>query len=653
MGQTKEIMPITKPLPTPLQEYVHKSRYARWVDTEERRETWDETVRRYVDYFANKFPLYPAEEIFDGIRSLKVMPSMRALMTAGPALERDPMAGYNCAFAAQDDVAAFDEILYVLMCGTGMGFSVERQYISKLPIIGASVRVNAQGVAEISTVDHLTDIDRTILVKDSKGGWADSYAQLLNCLYAGRIPKWDTSLVRPAGAKLKVFGGRASGPQPLIDLFKFTISIFKEAVGRKLTSVECHDIVCKIADIVVVGGVRRSALISLSNLSDDRMRGAKTGQWWLIEPQRALANNSAAYTERPGMELFMKEWISLIESKSGERGIFNRAAAVKKAVESGRRDATKVVGVNPCAEITLRNCGVCNLTENVIRRGDSLKDVLDKIRLSVIMGTFQSLLTDFRYVRPIWKQNQEEERLLGVSLTGIMDHAVLSETSSEARYWLQAMKAYAIKVNKEWSEVLGINQSVAVTTVKPSGTVSQLVDSASGIHARYSPFYIRTVRADKKDPLAQLMRQQGFPVEDCVSSPAMVDIFSFPVKAPADAVFRNDRTALEQLDHYLMFQTHWTEHNVSITVYVKDHEWMGVGDWVYRNFDKIAGVSFLPHSDHIYQQAPYTECTEEEYEALLSRIPSFDWAALSEFEKDDSTVSVRELACSAGVCEIL
>ena len=640
-------------LPTPLQEYVHKSRYARWIDSKQRRETWEETVQRYVSYFSNKFPDFPATEVFNSITRLDTMPSMRALMTAGPALDRDPMAGFNCAFVAIDHARAFDEILYILMCGTGMGFSVERQFINNLPIVGVTVGVDANNVPVVLAKDKLVDSDITIEVRDSKGGWAGAYRTLIQHLYSGRIPKWDVSKVRPAGAKLKTFGGRASGPKPLVDLFNFTVDTFRKAIGRKLNSVECHDLVCKIADIVVVGGVRRSALISLSNLSDDRMRGAKSGQWWVIDPQRALANNSAAYTERPQMDLFIKEWTSLIESKSGERGIFNREAAVKKALESGRRDASKVVGVNPCAEITLRSAGLCNLSEVIIRAEDTLFTLLDKVRVATIVGTYQSMLTDFRYVRPLWKYNQEEERLLGVSLTGIMDHPVLSTTSREAANWLKAMKAKAIATNKEWADLLGINQSVAITTVKPSGTVSQLVDSASGIHPRYSEYYIRTVRADKKDPLAKLMRQQGFPVEDCVSKPESTDIFSFPVAGPAHAVFRNDRSAIEQLEHYLMFQTHWTEHNVSITVYVKDDEWLGVGDWVYRNFDKIAGVSFLPHSDHSYRQAPYTECTQEEFLELESRMPNFNWDDLANFEKDDSTVNTKELACSAGVCEYL
>ena len=630
-------MPTTQQLPTPLQEYVHKSRYARWIDTEQRRESWEETVQRYVDYFDTKFDHYPKQAIYDSIVNLKTMPSMRALMTAGPALERDPMAGYNCAFIAVDDVRAFDEILYTLMCGTGVGFSVERQFIAKLPTVA----------------ETFVHTDLTVRVKDSKGGWSHAFREVLALLYSGSIPKWDVSKVRPAGEKLKTFGGRASGPKPLVDLFHFAVALFKGAAGRKLNSVECHDLVCKVADIVVVGGVRRSALISLSNLSDDRMRVAKSGQWWLTDPQRALANNSAAYTERPQMELFMKEWLSLIESKSGERGIFNRAATIKKAVDSGRRDATKIVGTNPCAEITLRSAGLCNLSEVVIRQDDTLDSLKEKIRVATIIGTYQSMLTDYRYVRNIWKKNQEEERLLGVSLTGIMDHPVLSQTDEVSVEWLKAMKQHAIEVNKEWADKLGINQATAITTVKPSGTVSQLVDSASGIHPRYSEYYIRTVRADKKDPLAKLMREQGFPVEDCVSKPESTDIFSFPVGGPSHAVFRNDRTALQQLEHYLMVQTHWTEHNVSITVYVKDHEWMGVGDFVYQNFDLIAGVSFLPHSDHNYRQAPYQECTEAEFLDLSSRMPAFDWNALARFEKDDSTINVRELACSSGTCELI
>lgn len=648
-------MPTVQPLlPTPLQEFIHRSRYARWINTENRRENWEETVQRYVDYFNNKFPHYPAAEIKEAILNLRTMPSMRALMTAGAALERDPMAGFNCSFVAVDHTRAFDEILYILMCGTGVGFSVERQFINNLPVIGATVQIDEDHKPVVSILDRLEPVDATITVADSKGGWASGFRELIETLYRGQIPSWDMSKIRAAGEKLKVFGGRASGPKPLDDLFHFTVATFKKAVGRRLTSVECHDLVCKIADIVVVGGVRRSALISLSNLSDDRMRGAKTGQWWIDNPQRALANNSAAFTEKPSAEIFLKEWMALIESKSGERGIFNREAAHKKAKTLGnRRDHTKIIGTNPCAEISLRNNGLCNLSEVVIRYGDTLEQLKEKVRIAVIIGTYQSMLTDFRYVRSAWKKNQEEERLLGVSLTGIMDHEVLSQTTPETARWLNEMREYAVAVNAEWAAKLGINPSAAITTVKPSGTVSQLVDSASGIHPRYSKHYIRTVRADKKDPLAQLMRTLGFPVEDCVMKPDSTDIFSFPVEGPPESVYRNDRSAIEQLEHYLLVQDHWSEHNVSNTIYVKDSEWVSVGAWVYEHFDSLAGVSFLPHSDHSYKQAPYQECTAEAYEELKAKMPDFNWDLLAEFEKDDATVSVRELACTSGSCEII
>ena len=630
------ILPVS--LPTQLQSFIHKSRYARWLDDKQRREEWPETVDRYVDFFANRFPdLYPAARVKAAIQSLRAMPSMRALMTAGPALEKDEMAGYNCSYIAVDNVRAFDEILYVLMCGTGVGFSVERQSINHLPEV-------AEQFHPSTTV---------ITVKDSKIGWASAFRELISLLYAGQIPQWDVSKVRPAGAKLKTFGGRASGPKPLVDLFKFSIALFKNAAGRKLNSVECHDLVCKIADIVVVGGVRRSALISLSNLSDDRMRVAKSGKWWETEPQRALANNSAAYTERPDMEIFLKEWQALIESKSGERGIFNRVAAKKKAAESGRRNPDFDFGTNPCAEIILRSAGLCNLTEVVIREEDTFETLRDKVEVATIMGTFQSTLSKFRYVRSVWQKNQEEERLLGVSMTGIMDHPVLSKVSDTAAQWLRDLRAHAVAVNAEWAAKLGINPAAAITTVKPSGTVSQLVDSASGIHPRYSEHYIRTVRADKKDPLAQFMRAEGFPVEDCVMKGETTDVFSFPVQGPASGVYRNDMTAVEQLDHYLMFAKNWTEHSVSITVYVRDHEWLAVGDWVYRHFNEACGISFLPHSDHTYQQAPYQECSKEEYDALAAKMPDFNWAGLQNFEKEDHTENVQTLACQSGVCEII
>jgi len=948
-----------KMLPTQLQQYVHLSRYARWLEGENRRETWEETVSRYTSFFAARFPeLYPADRINKSIRTLRTMPSMRALMTAGPALDRDEMAGFNCSYVAIDHVRAFDEILYILMCGTGVGFSVERQFINNLPTVS----------------EDFHQSDTLITVKDSKIGWASAFREMVSMLYAGQVPKWDVSKVRPAGAKLKTFGGRASGPKPLIDLFNFTTAMFKKAAGRKLTSVECHDLVCKVADIVVVGGVRRSALISLSNLSDDRMRVAKSGQWWVDNGQRALANNSAAYTEKPDMEIFLEEWLALIQSKSGERGIFNRVAAKKKAAEFDRRDPNHEFGTNPslragtlvltvdgvvpiekleglkfqvpvgngdfapaicrmsspsaalyeltlasgrkyyataehkwpvigqgkrttvelkagdrlptgtralpptgterdaqdgfligywlgngwrtvrsdngvtqfglclperhaglreflieslkavgvettlpardngtyemntssvafgrflkahgiegkdqkdfipvwdntgkflrgmldgllasdghddgkrvsfssihqplrdfvadlaffagrkpslrtrtadvrltksdgkcyeypqhtvyvarwgttdsvrhdydtvinvvetgmkepvwdlsvahdnhtfvipgvvtgnCGEIILRSAGLCNLTEVVIRAGDTLEDLMDKVEVATIMGTFQSSLTNYRYVRNVWKRNAEEERLLGVSMTGIMDHEVLSKPSDEAAQWLTQLREHSVKTNAKWAKKLGINASVAITTVKPSGTVSQLVDSASGIHPRYSQHYVRTVRADKKDPLAQFMRAEGFPVEDCVMKPDTTDVFAFPVRGPEHAVFRNDMSAIQQLEHYLMFKRFWCEHNPSITVYVRDHEWLAVGDWVYSNFDDVGGVSFLPHTDHVYQQAPYTECSEAEYEALAGKMPTVAWSKLQEFEKEDSTENAQTLACSSGSCDIL
>ena len=626
-----------KTLPTQLQEYIHLSRYARWLEGEKRRETWEETVSRYTNFFAARFPeLYPADRINKSIGALRTMPSMRALMTAGPALDKDEMAGFNCSYVAVDHVRAFDEILYILMCGTGVGFSVERQFINNLPTVS----------------EDFHQSDTLITVKDSKIGWASAFRELVSMLYAGQIPKWDVSKVRPAGAKLKTFGGRASGPKPLVDLFNFTTALFKKAAGRKLNSVECHDLVCKVADIVVVGGVRRSALISLSNLSDDRMRVAKSGQWWVDNGQRALANNSAAYTEKPDMEIFLEEWMALIQSKSGERGIFNRVAAKKKAAEFDRRDPNHEFGTNPCGEIILRSAGLCNLTEVVIRAGDTLEDLMDKVEVATIMGTFQSSLTNYRYVRNVWKRNAEEERLLGVSMTGIMDHEVLSKPSDEAAQWLTQLREHAVKTNAKWAKKLGINASVAITTVKPSGTVSQLVDSASGIHPRYSQHYVRTVRADKKDPLAQFMRAEGFPVEDCVMKPDTTDVFSFPVRGPEHAVFRNDMSAIQQLEHYLMFATNWCEHNPSITVYVRAHEWLAVGDWVYNNFDDVGGVSFLPHTEHVYQQAPYTECSAEEYEALAGRMPTVAWSKLQEFEKEDSTTNQQTLACSSGACEL-
>ena len=632
-------------LPTKYQEFIHLSRYSRWLPKEGRRETWRETVTRYFDFFQEhlkqscKYSLDKSlrEELEDAVIHLKIMPSMRCLMTAGEALKRENIAGYNCSYVAVDRPQAFDEILYVLMNGTGVGFSVERQFVGNLPTVA----------------EEFHPSDTTIVVQDSKMGWAKAFKELVAMLYHGQIPKWDLSKVRPAGAPLKTFGGRASGPEPLRRLFEFTTEIFQNAHGRKLSSIECHDIVCKTAEIVVVGGVRRSALISLSNLSDDRMRVAKSGQWWIDNGQRALANNSACYTEKPDIGIFMDEWKALYDSKSGERGIFNRESAKKIAEKNERRDVGYDFGTNSCSEIILRSREFCNLSEVVVRPEDTEHTLLNKVRLATILGTFQSTLTNFKYVSKDWKKNCVEERLLGVSLTGIMDNKWTAGKLNGLDVLLKNLKQMSVDTNKEWSKKLKINQSAAITCVKPSGTVSQLVDSASGIHARHNPFYIRTVRGDKKDPLTKMMVEQGFPAEDDVMKPHDTTVFSFPIKCSPDAVFRQDLTAIEQLELWKTYQVHWCEHKPSVTISVKEEEWIDVGAWVYKNFDLMSGVSFLPYSEHTYKQAPYQDCNEKEYKDLLNKMPtSVDWNKLSEYEKSDMTVGSQELACSAGSCEI-
>lgn len=622
---------------TDYQRFIHASRYARWLPEENRRETWKETVDRYTGFFKNRFPdTFPTEDVNKAIYGLDVMPSMRCLMTAGPALERDEIAGYNCSFVAIDSPKAFDEVMYILMCGTGVGFSVERQFTNNLP----------------SIAEEFHETDTTIRVKDSRIGWASAYRELISLLYSGRLPKWDTSGIRPAGARLKTFGGRASGPKPLEDLFTFTVHTFKKAAGRKLNSLECHDLVCKVADIVIVGGVRRSALISLSNLTDDRMRNAKNGAWWESDVQRALANNSVAYTEKPDVGIFLKEWGTLYDSKSGERGIFNRVAATKKASSNGRRDVEGFeYGTNPCGEIILRSKGLCNLSEVVIREEDTLVSLKEKVRVATIIGTFQSTLTNFRYLRSDWRKNQEEERLLGVSMTGIMDHPVLSKPSDETIKWLTELREYAIETNKEWADKLGIPVSAAITTVKPSGTVSQLVGCSSGIHPAYSSHYIRTVRMDNKDPLTLFFKSQGVPNEPDVTKPSDITVFSFPQKGTSSGVTRNETNAIEQLKLYSVYQKYWTEHNPSITVYYKDDEFLNIGAWIYNNFSDVSGVSLLPHSDHVYKQAPYQEITEEQYQAFVKDFPSIDWGNLK--EEEDTTSGTQELACVSGVCEVV
>ena len=624
-------------LPTDYQTFIATSRYARWMDEEGRRETWDETVQRFMDNIVADVDIDEKDkrDIHEAILSLQVMPSMRALMTAGEASERDNTCVYNCSYLPADHPRAFDEAMFILLCGTGVGFSVERQSIQKLPVVPEDLQ-------------HVEDM---IVVKDSKEGWAKGLRKLISLLYAGEIPKWDLSNIRPAGARLKTFGGRASGPEPLNDLFKFVISKFKGAAGRKLNSVECHDIMCKIGEVVVVGGVRRSAMISLSNLSDDRMRHAKSGQWWENEGQRALSNNSVAYTEKPDMETFLREWTALVESKSGERGIFSRDAADKHVARNGRRKTGMEWGTNPCSEIILRPNQFCNLTEVVVRPTDTEKTLAKKIRLATILGTIQSTYTHLPYLRPVWRKNTEEERLLGVSLTGIMDNEITSRPSENL---LEKLRSVAVQTNSETSEQLGINPSASITCVKPSGTVSQLVDSASGIHARHSDYYIRTVRGDNKDPLSKFLADAGVPAEACVMKPDSTTVFSFPVKAPNGAVTRNDMTAIEQLELWKTYALNWCEHKPSVTITVRDEEWLKVGSWVYDNFDICSGVSFLPHSDHSYAQAPYQDCDEATYlEALAAMPEKIDWTKLSEYEKEDTTSGSQTLACSGDSCEVV
>ena len=626
-------------LPTDYQAFIHTSRYAPWLEDEGRRESWPETVGRYIANVA--VPAIRGEVIVDDIEeailNLDIMPSMRAMMTAGPAFERDNTCAYNCSYLPVDDPKSFDEAMFILLCGTGVGFSVERQFVTKLP-----------------EVPELYKSDTTVVVKDSKEGWAKALRQVIALLYSGEIPKWDVSAVRPAGARLKTFGGRASGPAPLIDLFMFVIAKFKEAQGRKLSSIECHDIMCKIGEVVVVGGVRRSAMISLSNLSDDRMRHAKSGAWWENDPQRALANNSTSYTEKPDAVSFMREWMALVESGSGERGIFNRQASKKQAAKNGRRDPNQEFGTNPCSEIILRPYQFCNLTEVVVRATDTIETLSEKVRLATILGTIQSTYTNFPYLRKKWKDNTEEERLLGVSLTGIMDNPLLTLKNKGLEATLEHLRTVAVNTNNEWAERLGIPVSAAITCVKPSGTVSQLVDSASGIHARHSHYYIRTVRGDNKDPLTQFMKDMGVPSEACVMKPETTTVFSFPVKAPSNAVVTEDMTAIEQLELWLAYQRNWCEHKPSVTINVRKDEWFEVGAFVYKYFDEMSGVSFLPYNEHTYQQAPYQEVGKSDYEALLAVMPqAIDWSRLSEYEKEDTTKSSQTYACSGEVCEVV
>jgi ribonucleoside-triphosphate reductase len=639
---------MSNTISNPYENFIALSRYARWLESENRRETWGETVDRYFSFMLHQLetkhnykpdPLV-VEELRDAVFNRNVMPSMRGVMTAGPALERENVSGYNCAFLPVDNARSFDEAMYILMCGTGVGFSVEYKYINKLPALPETLEKSSS----------------VVIVGDSKEGWAKAYRELLGLLWAGQIPQIDVSKVRPSGARLKTMGGRSSGPQPLVNLFDFTIQVFKGALGRQLKPIEAHDIMCKIGEVVVVGGVRRSAMISLSNINDIEMAQAKAGNWWESNSQRALANNSVAYSRKPEMAQFISEWKSLYDSKSGERGIYNVAAAQAQAAKYGRRSPEIHYGTNPCSEIILRPYQFCNLSEVVLREKDTIEDVTNKVRLAAILGTWQSTLTDFKYIRKIWKDNTEEERLLGVSLTGQFGHKFFSgqEGLEKLADVLGNLRQWAVDMNVEEAAKIGIPASAAVTCVKPSGTVSQLVGVSSGMHAWHSDYYIRTVRGDKKDPITQFLIDSGIPAEDDVMKPLDTTVFSFPVKAPKHAITRDKLSAIQQLEVWLTYQRHWCEHKPSITVSVKEDEWMEVGAWVYKHFDEVSGISFLPYSEHTYVQAPYQEVTKEAYEELASKMPKeINWAALSMYELEDTTTGTQALACVSGECEIV
>ena len=638
-------------------QFIAKSRYARYIESENKREDWKETVQRYMKFMEKHLETsagYTIEphvktKVQRAIENLEVVPSMRAIMTSGKALARDNVAGYNCSYLPIDDPKAFDEVAYILLCGCGVGFSCEQKHIEKLPEVP----------------EKLFESETTIVVSDSKEGWAKGYRQLLALLWSGEVPKYDLRKIRPAGAPLKTFGGRASGPEPLKQLFEFTIYKFKQNLGKKLSSLDCHDIMCMIGQVVVVGGVRRSAMISLSELEDDKMRACKSGAWWNGNGHRALANNSAVYEQKPDVSQFLKEWTSLYESKSGERGMFSRDAAKRQVAKNGRRDANYEWGTNPCSEIILRGPKIddkghmitgtggqfCNLSEVVVRENDTLETLKEKVEIATILGTWQSTLTHFPYLRKIWKKNTEEERLLGVSFTGILDNKWMGEVCDDTRNKLEQLRDHSISVNKTWAKLFGIPQSAAITCVKPSGTVSQLANSASGIHTRHSPYYIRRVRGDKKDPLTAFLKESGIPTEDCVMKPDSTVVFSFPIKSPDGARVREDLTAIQHLELWLMYQQHWCEHKPSVTISVKEEEWLEVGAWVWNNFNEISGISFLPHDGGTYRQAPYEECTKEEYETMLSKMPNeIHWGKL--IEHNDNVTGTQELACAVGGCEI-
>ena len=625
-------------------QYIAKSRYSRFLDDKGRREHWHETVARYFDFMQGhlkkkhnyEVPAELRKELEEAVTNLDVVPSMRAIMTAGDALDRQNVAGYNCSYLPVDDPKAFDEAMYILLCGTGVGFSVEEKYVNKLPEVP----------------DRLFDSNTVVVVKDSKEGWAKALRQVIALLYAGEVPKWDVSAVRPSGSRLKTFGGRASGPEPLVELFRYTVAKFKAAAGRKLHSIECHDILCKIGEVVVVGGVRRSAMISLSDLSDDRMAHAKAGNWWEGNAQRALANNSAVYTTKPSVGQFMREWSSIYESHSGERGIFNRYASQTQAARNGRRDPNQEWGTNPCSEIILRPYQFCNLSSVIVRSGDDYPLLERKVRLATILGTWQSTLTNFPYLRKIWQNNTEEERLLGVSMTGILDNPLLNDPDNpQLPNLLERLKEHAVHVNAVMADAIGINRSAAITAIKPEGTVSQLTGTASGIHPQHAQYYIRRVRSDNKDPLTNFLKSQGFPAEADFYKPDSTTVFSFPMAVAEGALLREDLDAIKHLRLWLLYQKHYCEHKPSVTISVKEEEWPTVGAWVWDNFDQITGVSFLPMDGGTYKQAPYETITKEEYEVLKAAMPTgIDWDAF--IERTDNVEGAQTLACTAGNCEV-
>jgi ribonucleoside-triphosphate reductase len=646
-GRFLSILTPDGALADPYRNFIAVSRYSRWIEEEGRRETWTETVDRYVNFMRShmdkNYPGVVTEDEWEGVRwailNHKVMPSMRGLMTAGPALERENLAQFNCSFIAIDDVRAFDEALYILMNGVGLGFSVEKEYVSQLPKVA----------------DTFGPAGKTIVVHDSKAGWAKAFREWISFLYQGQIPIVDVSNVRPAGARLKTFGGRASGPQPLVDLFDFAVKTFKEAAGRKLTPLECHDLMCKVGDVVVVGGVRRSALISMSDLGDYDMAKAKSGAWWESTPYRRLANNSAVYYKKPSIGEFLQEWGTLYESKSGERGIVN-LGGMRHSELTPRRDMSKIQGLNPCGEILLRSKELCNLTEVVVEPDDTEETLVAKVQIATVLGTIQSSLTNFKYLRKIWKDNCDEERLLGVSLTGQMGNTLMNgkQGMDKLEATLNRLRTVAILVNEQYATEMGINPSVAITTGKPSGTASQLVNSASGGHDWHNMHFARTVRADNKDPLTRFMIDAGVPHEPDLMAPDTTTVFTFPRKAPEGAVTRLERGAIEQLNIWRAYKVNWTEHNPSVTISVKEHEWIEVANWVYHNWNIVGGLSFLPFSDHTYKQAPYQDIDAVQYKNMVMDMPKeIDWSMLSAYEFEDNTSGSQTLACTAGECEVV